>query len=219
ELAAVPASADGPGTPVVQGGGDVPGRGDVPATAEARAPGGVAGAADSHGAGDGQTTQVRPSLVAPIRDQCSACGAPMAPDQRYCVECGQRRGPARGPPLEGLSERAAQAPPARRPRRARPSVNATLIAGIGTLLLAMGVGVLIGRSGNNSSAKAPPAQVVTVAGGGGAAGTAATPGAATSTAPKAAGASKAPKSLRAAAEARAKAAAKAAAPQPTVKIG
>jgi len=63
------------------------------------------------------------------------------------------------------------------------SVNSTLIAGIGTLLLAMGVGVLIGRSGEKTSAKALPAQVVTVQSGGGAASsgtapsaTAATPG-------------------------------------------
>jgi glutamate synthase domain-containing protein 2 len=43
-------------------------------------------------------------------------------------------------------------------------VNSTLLAVIGTLLLAMGVGVLIGRSGNNASVKSPPAQVVTIAG-------------------------------------------------------
>jgi hypothetical protein len=41
------------------------------------------------------------------------------------------------------------------------SINATLIAGIGTLLLAMGIGILIGRSGQGSSTKAPPLQFVT----------------------------------------------------------
>jgi hypothetical protein len=39
----------------------------------------------------------------------------------------------------------------------------TLIAGIGVLMLAMGVGVLIGRSGGSSSAGAAP-QVITVGG-------------------------------------------------------
>jgi hypothetical protein len=39
-----------------------------------------------------------------------------------------------------------------------------VIAGIGVLLLAMGVGVLIGRAGN-SSPKAGPAQVITIGGG------------------------------------------------------
>lgn len=48
------------------------------------------------------------------------------------------------------------------------SVNTTLIAGIGTLMLAMGVGVLIGRQATSSSGK--PVQYVTVPGGTGAAG-------------------------------------------------
>jgi hypothetical protein len=52
----------------------------------------------------------------------------------------------------------------RRPPRPSMQVNSTLLAVIGTLLLAMGVGVLIGRSSNNASVKSPPAQVVTIAG-------------------------------------------------------
>jgi hypothetical protein len=115
---------------------------------------------------DGATTEVHPTMVASIREQCSACGAAMASDQRYCVECGERRGPARVPLMEGIAQGSEQAPTPRRPsRRAGMSVNSTLIAGIGTLLLAMGIGVLIGRTGN-TSAKTAPAQVVTVAGAG-----------------------------------------------------
>ncbi len=110
------------------------------------------------------------------RERCAACGATLAADQRYCVECGQRCGPARLPFTDASKQPAKQAPSsASRPKRPRPSVNATLIAGIGTLLLALGVGVLIGRLGTGSSAtKNPPVQIVTVAGAGGAgAGTAA----------------------------------------------
>jgi hypothetical protein len=131
---------------------------------------------------------VNPSLAVSVREQCSACGAAMASDQRYCVECGQRRGPARVPLMEGLAQPAREAPATRRASlRPRMSVDSTLIAGIGTLLLAMGIGVLIGRSGNSSSPKSPRVQVVTVAGGGGAASS----GAATSAAatPSATGAS------------------------------
>lgn len=118
---------------------------------------------------------VHPSPIVSIREQCAACGAVLASDQRYCVECGERRGPARVPVLDGQAQHVQEQPTARpAPRRARMTVNSTLIAGIGILLLAMGVGVLIGRSGNSTSAKAPPAQIVTVAGGGGAAGTATT---------------------------------------------
>jgi hypothetical protein len=111
-----------------------------------------------------------------MREQCSACGAAMACDQRYCVECGERRGPARVPALTERAPSAREAPSASpSPRRARVPLNSTLLAGIGTLLLAMGVGVLIGRSGASTSAKPPPAQVVTIAGGAGAAGTSTAP--------------------------------------------
>ncbi len=50
------------------------------------------------------------------------------------------------------------------PGRANPTL--TIIAGVGVLLLAMGVGVLIGRAGAGSGGKAAPAQVITVAAGG-----------------------------------------------------
>lgn len=43
----------------------------------------------------------------------------------------------------------------------------TVIAGVGVLLLAMGIGVLIGRSGGGKQTTTPPPQVITVAGAGG----------------------------------------------------
>jgi hypothetical protein len=108
------------------------------------------------------------------RDRCGMCGAALAPDQRYCVECGQRCGPANLPFSAGQAPQAPQAPGSeRRPRRSGLSVNSTLVAIIGILLLAVGVGVLIGRSGSGTtSAKAPAVQVVTVPGPASAAGTA-----------------------------------------------
>lgn len=162
-------------------------------------------------------TEIHTSMVAPNREQCSACGAAMAPDQRYCVECGERRGTARVAMLDAPAQQAGQTPPARRPpRRVRTSINSTLIAGIGLLLLAMGVGVLIGRSGSTSS-KTPPAQVVTVAGAGGAAAGAA----ATSTAPQApTGSTGATKSSSTTVTATKSTSKKAAGPPPkTVKVG
>jgi hypothetical protein len=57
-------------------------------------------------------------------------------------------------------------PPAKR-RRPRVSPNAALIAGVGTLLLALGIGVLIGRSGHQEVAQTAAApQVIKVGGGG-----------------------------------------------------
>jgi hypothetical protein len=118
-------------------------------------------------ASDVPTKEVRPSVLGAMHEQCSACGAAMAPDQRYCLECGERNGPARVPALDRGRQRPDEPPAPRSPQRQRTSVNTALIAGVGTLLLALGVGVLIGRSSNNTSAKTPPPQVVTVAGGGG----------------------------------------------------
>lgn len=116
----------------------------------------------------------QPTLALPTGEQCAACGAPLARDQRYCVACGERRGKPRLPFMDGRQRQvspapaAAAAPPAR--RRPGASAGTTLVAGVGTLVLAMGVGVLIGRSGGNGGggrAAAPAVQVVTVAGAGG----------------------------------------------------
>jgi hypothetical protein len=115
-------------------------------------------------------TVVQPALATVAGDQCTSCGAPLAPDQRYCVRCGQRRGQSRLP----VAQPVAAAAPVRESRMPRLSHNAALIAGVGTLLLAMGVGVLIGRSGGKSPSAASAApQVITVGGAGGAANTAA----------------------------------------------
>ena len=110
---------------------------------------------------------VRQSVNAPVHERCAACGAPMAADQRYCVECGQRRGPGRVPFVEGIPQPKGEDPGRRRSSLRRPrSLDATLIAGVGTLLLALGIGVLIGRSSNGTSSKSARVQVVSVAGGG-----------------------------------------------------
>ena len=103
-------------------------------------------------------------------DRCGACGAPLAHDQRYCVECGERRGRSRFPVAQPATEVRARRARTVRPRRpATVSSGTTLVAGVGVLLLAIGLGVLIGRIGNNKSAptRAAAPQVITVQGGGG----------------------------------------------------
>ena len=108
------------------------------------------------------------ALAMPTSDRCRVCGAPLASDQRYCVECGERRGAARfvlptpGPVVDSAAT-------SRRVRgRPRMTPSATLIAGVGTLLLAMGIGVLIGHLGNSGAtprAAAAPSVHVTVGAG------------------------------------------------------
>lgn len=117
------------------------------------------------------------SAAGPTR--CSSCGSPVATDQRYCLECGERQLPrssflAAGPPTAG--PKAPPTPPAPAPGQdadavAKRASTLTALAGIGLLLLAMGVGVLIGRAGSSKPASASP-QVITVGstGGGGGAG-------------------------------------------------
>lgn len=116
-------------------------------------------------------------MVAGSGDQCPTCGSHMAADQRYCLNCGQRRGDPRLPFMDAVvfmdavnQPRDAAAPPPAPPSRGpRMSANASLIAGIATLILAIGVGVLIGRSGDSGStpvANSAP-QVIKLEGGGG----------------------------------------------------
>jgi hypothetical protein len=111
------------------------------------------------------TEKTLPLPVSSGRDRCGACGAPLAPDQRYCVECGQRRGQSRVEFMEQLAPPPAPASERTRRRFPRVSANAALIAGVGTLMLAMGVGVLIGRSAVSEKSGGTPIKVVTVGGG------------------------------------------------------
>lgn len=109
-------------------------------------------------------------------ESCPSCGAPLASDQRYCLNCGERRAEARLPFMEILRERDEQpAGPteAEPPRSAQLAVTpATGLATAGVLALVLGVGVLIGNAGGDppapvhvAAAPAPVVNVTTPAGG------------------------------------------------------
>jgi hypothetical protein len=111
--------------------------------------------------------------IAARGSQCGSCGAPLASDQRYCLECGERRAPTSNFAPSPAAAGETTSPPATPPRppgseparETRDSANTpAVIAGVGVLLLAMGVGILIGRSGNTKTASAQAPQVITVAG-------------------------------------------------------
>lgn len=127
------------------------------------------------GAGAEDATRELPTVpTGGSEDRCTACGAPLAHDQRYCVDCGERRGQSRFPTAQPVTEvqtrRTRTAQPRRRPLM---SSGATLVAGVGVLLLAIGLGFLIGDNNNKAAttrANASP-QVITVQSGGGAAST------------------------------------------------
>lgn len=115
--------------------------------------------------------------IAAASASCASCGSPLAEDQRYCLHCGERISPPSSVLLGGPPSQAAAVPSSASlvpPGYAPPGVpsaqgggerrgNAvTIIAGVGVLLLAMGVGVLIGRS-SASKSNAPVSPVINVA--------------------------------------------------------
>lgn len=124
-----------------------------------------------------------PSMAAfGSNETCPTCNARMAADQRYCLNCGHRRGDPRLPFMDAVvfmesmnsSPGGAGTPPPPPAQQSGGSnnkwnANAALIAGVATLVLAIGVGFLIGRTGHNdnSSAGAGKVQVVQVGGTGG----------------------------------------------------
>jgi hypothetical protein len=141
-------------------------------------------------------------------EPCPHCAATLALDQRYCLECGAPRTYLSGMLLERLRAPAANGQPGQPPQAGGPNAALppnglappngvapfgapastspwqrggalTLITGIGVLLLAMGIGVLIGRSGGSSGSSSAPPQVISV--GGAPAGAAGTPTTATTT--------------------------------------
>jgi F0F1-type ATP synthase membrane subunit c/vacuolar-type H+-ATPase subunit K len=104
-------------------------------------------------------------------EPCATCGSPLAADQRYCLECGTRRTDARLAFRDILSGQAPPpgAAPAGSPAPSDPPparAGLAFLAGLLCLLVALGVGVLIGRSGDKTptAAAPPPAQVITVSG-------------------------------------------------------
>lgn len=111
-------------------------------------------------------------------DNCPSCGGGLAPDQRYCLACGHRRGDPRLPFMDAVvfmesaklpqQAQATETSPPSPDRRPILSANASLVAGVATLVLAIGVGVLIGRSGDGGSANvaSPTPQIIRVGGGG-----------------------------------------------------
>ncbi len=108
---------------------------------------------------------------------CEQCGVPLADDQRYCLECGQRRGGPRvdyrhymagsAKPAEPKSEPASVAAAGEEPQKPqRDFAPLAAVGGIAILGLMLLVGVLIGK-GNSDTAAVPAPQVVRVQGGGG----------------------------------------------------
>jgi len=86
-------------------------------------------------------------------EPCEECGAPLDPQQRYCVECAARRGNGANPSSQYF---AAMSKRARRPLaqpQAKPGSGsrAAAVAFFALLPVAVAVGVVVGRSGSDGT--------------------------------------------------------------------
>ena len=103
-------------------------------------------------------------------DTCGSCGAALNFDQRYCLACGTRRAGTGLHFQQILASDSAAASTtgaqsgAASPDAARSSLPA--LASIACLLLALGVGVVIGNAGGGSSSSAATPPVISVGAGG-----------------------------------------------------
>jgi hypothetical protein len=120
-----------------------------------------------------------PRAQATHGEPCQECGAPLAADQRYCLNCGCRRGDPRVDYRHYMAPPQAPFPPApaddrsidpttvgstdQAAKKERDYAPLAAVGGIAVLGLMLLVGVLIGKGGDNS---APAPAPVVVRGGG-----------------------------------------------------
>jgi hypothetical protein len=82
-------------------------------------------------------------------EPCEECGAPLDPQQRYCVHCAARRGNGANPSsryFAAMSKRARR-PPARVQAKATGS-RAAAVGFFALLPIAVAIGVVVGRTGS-----------------------------------------------------------------------
>lgn len=119
--------------------------------------------ADGHG-----SLPPAPALVKAPGESCPGCGSMIAAGQRYCIDCGERIGDPRLPVMDGRALAQPPQPPAPPAPyaaygfppppapRSKWSSGTAMLATIALLLLAMGVGVMIGNNGDSKAAAQQP---------------------------------------------------------------
>jgi hypothetical protein len=83
-------------------------------------------------------------------EPCEECGAPLDPQQRYCVNCAARRGNGANPAsryFAAMSKKARQ-PLVRPAAKTGPGSRAAAVAFFALLPIAVALGVVVGRSGS-----------------------------------------------------------------------
>jgi hypothetical protein len=86
-------------------------------------------------------------------EPCEECGAPLDPQQRYCVHCAARRGNGANPASRYFAamSKKARRPLSRPPQKAGPGSRAAAVGFFALLPIAVALGVVVGRSDSGGS--------------------------------------------------------------------
>ncbi len=99
-------------------------------------------------------TSERPLASVGQYEPCEECGSPLDPQQRYCVNCGARRGNGTNPSsryFAAMSKRAHRPPPRPAGKKAGSGSRAAAVGFFALLPIAVAIGVVVGRSGNDGN--------------------------------------------------------------------
>jgi hypothetical protein len=93
------------------------------------------------------------SVLQGTYEPCEECGAPLDPQQRYCVNCAARRGNGANPASRYFAamSKKARRPLARPPAKAGPGSRAAAVGFFALLPIAVALGVVVGRSDSGGS--------------------------------------------------------------------
>jgi hypothetical protein len=93
------------------------------------------------------------SVVQGTYEPCEECGAPLDPQQRYCVNCAARRGNGANPASRYFAamSKKARRPLTRPPAKAGPGSRAAAVAFFALLPVAVALGVVLGRGDSGGS--------------------------------------------------------------------
>lgn len=86
-------------------------------------------------------------------EPCEECGAPLDPQQRYCVNCAARRGNGANPSSRYFAamSKKARRPLTRPPAKSSPGSRAAAVGFFALLPIAVALGVVVGRSDSGGS--------------------------------------------------------------------
>ena len=93
------------------------------------------------------------SVVQGTYEPCEECGAPLDPQQRYCVNCAARRGNGANPSSRYFAamSKKARRPLSRPPAKAGGGSRAAAVGFFALLPIAVALGVVVGRSGSDGN--------------------------------------------------------------------